>query len=75
MYGSAWSGFSAPMSVAAWASDLTVTVPQVVAGGGYPSLQDFMDNIGSRVTTLEGILPSTGPAATTSQASGITIAT
>jgi len=61
-------------SVAAWASDLTVTVPQVVAGGGYPSLQDFMDNIGSRVTTLEGILPSTGPAATTSQASGITIA-
>ena len=61
-------------SVAAWASDLTVTVPQVVAGGGYPSLSDFMDDIGSRVTTLEGILPSTGPAATTSQASGITIA-
>ena len=60
-------------SVAAWASDLTVTVPQVVAGGGYPSLPDFMDNIGARVTVLEGILPSTGPAATASQASGITI--
>ena len=61
-------------SVAAWANDLTVTPLQVVAGGGYPSLPSFMDNMGSRVTALEGILPSTGPAATTSQASGITIA-
>ena len=61
-------------SVAAWASGLTVTVPQVVAGGGYPALAAFMDDIGSRVTTLEGILPSTGPGATTTQASGIDIA-
>ena len=62
-------------TVAAWATGLTVTVPQVVAGGGYPSLTDFMDDIGSRVTTLEEILPSTGPAATASaQASGIEIA-
>ena len=61
-------------TVATWANDLSVTVPQVVAGGGYPALPTFMDNIGSRVATLEGILPSTGPAATTSQASGITIA-
>ena len=61
-------------TVAAWANDLTVTVPQVLAGGGYPSLTTFMDNIGSRVSVLEGILPSTGLAASTSQASGIEIA-
>lgn len=52
----------------------THTVPQIVAGGGYPSLPDFMDDIGSRVTILEAILPSTGPGATAAQASGITIA-
>ena len=63
-------------SVAAWASGLTVTVPQVVAGGGYPALSTFMDDFGARVTTLEAILPTTGPSATAAatQASGITIA-
>ena len=60
-------------TVAAWANDLTVTVPQVIAGGGYPSLKDFMDDIGGRVTALESVLPSTGVAATASQASGIEI--
>jgi len=49
-------------TVAEWANDLTVTVPQVVAGGGYPSLPDFMDDIGERVETLEGlIIPGTTP--------------
>ena len=60
-------------AVAAWANDLTVTVLQVIAGGSYPSLKDFMDDIGARVTDLESILPSTGVAATASQASGIEI--
>ena len=71
----AWlvTAFSAE-SVAAWANDLTVTVQQVVAGGGYASLTDFMDDIGSRMEALEAILPSTGPGATTTQASGIEIA-
>lgn len=64
--------FSA-QTLAQWAADLTVTVPQVIAGGGYPSLPDFMDDIGSRVTDLEAILPSTGPGATASQVSGIVI--
>lgn len=55
--------------------DHTHPPQKVVAGGGYPSLVDFMDDIGNRVTVLEDILPSTGPAATpTSQASGIKIA-
>ena len=63
----------AAQSVASWANDLTVTVPQVVTGGGYPSLAAFMDDIGSRVTTLETILPSVGPAAVATQASGIVI--
>ncbi len=60
-------------SAPAWAEGLTVTVPQVVAGDGYPSLPDFMDDIGSRVTVLESILPSTGPAAQMTQGSGMTI--
>ena len=51
----------------------THPVPQVVAGSGYPSLPDFMDDIGGRVATLELILPSTGPGATASQPSGIEI--
>lgn len=42
----------------AWANGLTVTVPQVVAGDGYPSLADFMDNLAQRVTVLEQILPT-----------------
>ena len=70
----AWvfTAFSAS-HIATWASDLEVTVPQVVAGGGYSSLPDFMDSIGARVTTLEGLLPSTGAAATKTQPSGIKI--
>lgn len=43
---------------AIWAQDLTVTVPQVIAGGGYASLPDFMDSISQRVTDLEAILPT-----------------
>jgi len=49
------------------------TVPQVLAGGGYPSLASFMDDIGARVETLEDVLPSVGVAATATQASGISI--
>lgn len=49
------------------------TVPQIVAGGGYPSLPDFMDDIGSRVQALEAVLPTTGPGAAVTQASGIEI--
>ncbi len=49
-------------AVAAWASDLTVTVPQVVAGNGYLSLPDFMDNVGTRLDALEALLPLAGVA-------------
>jgi len=54
-------------STAQWASDLTVTVPQVIAGGGYPALPAFMDDIGARVVRLEALIPSTfaGVASTT----------
>lgn len=41
-----------------WAEGLTVTVPQVVAGDGYPALAAFMDEISQRVDTLENILPT-----------------
>ncbi len=54
-----------------WAADLTVTVPQVIAGGGYPSLPDFMDQITDRVVALEAILPSTGPGAAASSTVGL----
>jgi hypothetical protein len=50
-------------TVAQWAADLLVTVPQVVAGGGYLSLPDFMDDIGARVERLEALLPRPGNAA------------
>jgi hypothetical protein len=46
----------------------THTIAQVVG------LQDALDNIGTRLDTLEDILPSTGPGATATQASGIEIA-
>jgi len=46
------------LTVAQWAADLTVTVPQVIAGGGYPSLALFMDDLGDRVAVLEALLPS-----------------
>jgi len=46
------------LTVAQWAADLTVTVPQVIEGDGYPSLPDFMDNTESRLGTLESLLPS-----------------
>lgn len=49
-------------AIAQWATDLTVTVPQVVAGGGYPSLPDFMDDIGERVETLESLIIPGAPA-------------
>lgn len=60
-------------TAAAWAEGLTVTVPQVIAGGGYPSLPDIVDNLWSRVDVLEAVLPSTGPAAAVTQESGMTI--
>lgn len=37
-------------------------------------LESILDDLGGRVAVLEGILPSTGPGATSSQASGIDIA-
>ncbi len=54
-----------------WAADLTVTVPQVVAGDGYPSLPDFMDNMSQRVGALEAVLPSIGPGTPTSSGTGM----
>jgi hypothetical protein len=51
-------------AVADWAEDLTVTVPQVIEGGGYPSLPDFMNDAGERLEALEAVLPSTGPGVT-----------
>lgn len=45
----------------------THTIEQIVG------LQDALDNIGTRLDTLEAILPSTGPGAAATQASGITI--
>jgi hypothetical protein len=64
--------FSA-QTLAQWAADLTVTVPQVVAGGGYPSLPSYMDSTSVRLEALEAILPSIGAPATSSQDSGVVI--
>ena len=43
----------------------THTIPQVV------DLEDILDDLGSRVTELEEILPSTGPAATATSSEGL----
>jgi hypothetical protein len=53
------------LAVAQWATDLTVTVPQVVAGSGYPALPDFMDDLSDRVSTVEGLLGVAGAGAAT----------
>lgn len=59
-------------TIAEWANDLTVTVPQVVAGGGYPSLPDYMDDTSERLETLESlILPGTPPAVANSKLVGM----
>jgi hypothetical protein len=51
----------------------TNTVPQIVAGGGYPALTDFMDSINSRIATLESIIPTVSGAGVTTAENGITI--
>jgi hypothetical protein len=48
------------LAASQWATDLTVTVPQVVAGSGYPALPDFMDSLSERVDTIEGLLGVAG---------------
>jgi hypothetical protein len=59
-------------TVAQWANDLTVTVPQVIAGGGYPSLPDFMDSTGERLQILEDlVLPGTPPPVANAAAVGL----
>lgn len=74
------SGFSATPTLSQYAAFVvsvgpasvfqthTHTIAQVVG------LQDAIDNIGTRLESLEDILPSTGPGATATQASGIEIA-
>lgn len=47
---------AAAEAIAEWANGLTVTVPQVIGGDGYPALPDFMDNINERLETIEEIL-------------------
>lgn len=50
-------------TIAQWATGLTVTVPQVIAGSGYPSLPDFMDDAIARIVVLENLVVPGVPAA------------
>jgi hypothetical protein len=53
------------LAVAQWATDLTVTVPQVVAGSGYQALPDFMDSMAERIARIEALLSVPGAGAKT----------
>lgn len=54
------------LTVAQWAADLSVTVQQVIAGGGYPALPAYMDATEERLVALEALLPRAGAAGSTS---------
>lgn len=55
------------IAVAQWATDLTVTVPQVVAGSGYPALPDFMDDMDERLAVVETLLSVPGAGSTAAE--------